>query len=182
MERRGLPNTGWSEEEALKLRHTVNSQTVSLNQCVAELDGYRELGVADRAVEAHYMLTTLLELCVEKGLFTKEDLARVAQRVQLKDLGWQAKPEGSQAEMGDILSIKFQVFDGDNLVDDQSAAPASYTLGCQTLSCDEQLVGIKVGEQRTVTGKFAAFKIPELVGKELKIVVLCVGLMIPNPK
>lgn len=180
---RGTPNHGVSEEATLKRFQQLDKLVASHNEVVDTLDRFKQLGVADRALESHYMLSTILELCAEKGLFTAEDIQRVAARVQMRDMGMKPKPEGTVAEMGDRLVIKFQILDGDKVVEDQSQAPCEYELGSQGLGCDEALVGMKVGEQRSVPGKVRqGFHLPELVGKDLTMVVLLVSIMVPLAK
>lgn len=167
-----------TESELLQMRHTVNDLIKSHNQVVGKVEQYEKHGVAEKAMESHYLLNTLVELLVEKGIFTAEDVQRVATRVQLKDLGLTEKDGPS--ETGDVILIKFQVFDGDKLLDDQTKAPFNYVLGSGHLSCEPALVGIKKGEQRTTTVVFGPkWKLPEYAGKELTMVVLCTGVMIP---
>lgn len=167
-----------SEEEALQLRKTVTDLVNSHNGVIQSLDSFQKLDVPEKAIEAHYMLSTIIELLVKKGIFTAEDVKAVAERVQLTDLGWTAKPEPAVAELGDIIRIKFQLFDGDRMVDDQSGEPFAYTMGSNNLSCEKDFLGMKVGEQRTCSVVFGdGFKLKEYIGRELKMVVLCSGIM-----
>lgn len=185
VERRGLPNNGIvsPEEELLKLRNQVNELTRSLNLVVSELEEFRKLRVAERACEAYYMAKTNLDLAIEKQLFSREDVARVAEREQLNDLGWTPRPAGSAAEMGDVMNIKFKIFDGETLVQDETAAPVAYNLGSQALNCDDQMVGMIAGETREVTCHFGPLaKRRDIVGKSLSMTVQCISLMVETQK
>lgn len=176
---RSAPNFGISEAESLQMRKQIQDLTLSHNSVVSAMESFQNLNVPDKAIEAHYMLSTVISLLVEKGIFTAEDVQRCATKVQVDDLGWTPKPEPAIAEIGDILLIKFQIFDGQTLVDDQTGSPFAYTLGSNALSCDEALVGMKAGEQRTATATFGeGFKHKDYIGKELTIVVLCTAVML----
>lgn len=179
--KRGVPNHGgtFTEEECIALRQTIRQLTLSHNQVIQALDGYQKLDVADKALESHYMLRGLIELLTLKGIFTPEEVQTVMTKVQTQDLEWTPKPEPAVAEMGDVLLIKFQLFDGETLVDDQTASPFAYPLGSHVFTCDEALVGMKAGEQRTTTTVMREhFRMPQYAGKELTIVVLCSGVML----
>lgn len=178
---RGAPDEGFNEAKGLLLMKQFADLTTASNANTSELRSYQEHGVADKAVEAHYMLQVVLGILVEKGLTTPEEIQARSEKVQAEDLGLSDKPEPADAAMGDLLYINFQVFDADLLVIDETAAPMAYSLGSGALNCDEALVGMVKGETRTCQVVFDnRFAKKDLVGKTLTVVIKCIGIKAPK--
>jgi hypothetical protein len=177
----GVPNFGINEEKiahmALQLKDLVDSN----NRMVKTIDDLKKNNVVEKCLEAHYMMSTILSILVSKKICTEQDIQSIAESIQMDDLGLVEK-ENKIAEPGDHMMIKFKIFDGDTLVDDQSATPLAYVVGSKGLPCDDGLQGMAVGENRLLDVTFGkGFKFQQYVGKPLRMQVSCVGVKTKKP-
>lgn len=179
LQHRGAPNFGIKEEDLLTMKQKIQELVVSNNMLVNEIKKYRDSNVIDRAAESHYMIQVVMRLLVDKGICSEEEIGNLAQEVQTKDAGLVDKANGV-AESGDVIYIKFLLYDGQELVDDQSKSILAYQMGSNGLPCDDSLIGMNVGETRMCDVVFQkGFKFEHLIGKTLQMQVTCCGVKTP---
>lgn len=160
----------------------VDELVKSNNNLVRAIAKLNEEKVVERAVEAHYMMSTICQLLVDKNLCTAEEIQSLSEKLQTTDLGLVDKPDKTVAE-GDTILMKFKLFDGDTLVDDQWEAPLAYTVGSKGLPFDDAMMGMVVGEQRMITTKFGqGFKFKEYIDKPLTVQLACFGVKMIKKK
>lgn len=178
--RSGAPNHGISESTLLEMRMRVEELTRSNNQLVEELDAMKKLDVPAKALESHYMLRAVITLLVQKGVFNEPEMQDLVQVMHLADSGLFPKegPQASVVEPGDVALLRFKIFDGGDLVDEEEA-PVAYDVGSNRFGVsDEQLVGMRREETRTITGRMLpGYRVPKIVGRDVTIRVACDGVM-----
>lgn len=177
----GVPNFGITDEKIAKMALTIDELVKSNNSMVKTIEQLKANNVIDKAVESHYMMSTIMSILVQKKICTEQEIQQIAETIQLDDLGLVEK-ENKTAEFGDHVMIKFKLFDGDKLVDDQTQAPLAYVIGSKGLPCEDAIKGMIVGESRMIDVTFGqGFKLPEYVNKPLRMQVACVGVKSKKP-
>ena len=179
---RGAPDFRMKESDALQMKQTVQQLAVSNNKLVEVVGQIQETKVIDRALEAHLMMQVVLGILVEKGLVTTEELNTLAQKHQMEAAGLARKADEASAEPGDVMLIRFKLFDGEKLIDDQMSQTMAYDLGSKGLPCDAGMVGMKKGEGRVFEVVFGdGFRLKDYANKPVQMHVWCVGLQV-RPK
>lgn len=178
----GAPNFGVSEKKLLAWGQMTEDLRNSNNKMVGAIQELNDKRIVDKALESHYMMLMLTELLVEKGIFTQAEIQAKAEAIQGADLGLLDKAKDSVVEPGDHMLMKFKLFDGDKLVDSQWDAPVAYIVGSKDFNCEDGMIGMRVGEVRTLSITFGqGFKFKEYVNKPLTIQIACVGLKVLDP-
>lgn len=178
LEQRGAPNFGVNEDEFLQMRQKIKELTVSNNMLVEHMKRLDKDRIFDCAIESHYMMQVILGFLVNKGIVTKEEIDKAAQDIQMSGIGLLDK-ENKTLEASDIALIRFKLFDEDKLVAGLSDDLMTYEMGSNGLPCEENMLGIKVGETRFFDVVFSdGFRIKELVGKTLKMQLTCHGVRV----
>lgn len=176
LKQRGAPDFGAQEGDVLKVKRQIHELTMSNNKLVEVLKTFEANKIVDRAMEAHMMMQVILGILVENKLTTTEDLNKLSQTIQQKEMGLADKANGI-AEKGDTMLIRFKLFHEQTLVDDQTQSVLAYNLGSHDLPCDEGMVGMKLGESRVFEVTFGkGFRFPDYIGKPLVMTVWCVGV------
>lgn len=178
------PNFGVSESQLLKRAAQQEQLTRSHNEVVSLVGEWQRFGVMEKALEAHLMFRALLTRLADKGIIDRADIQVLADELQYGDSGLDPKQglAASVAELGDVLVMRFQVFDEGKIVDEE-ATPVVYDLGCDGFAaCDSQLVGIAPGETRSVTATFRpGYRVKSIVGREVTIRITCDAIKTRRP-
>jgi len=124
------------------------------------------------------MHQVILGFLVEKGICTEEEVHERAQQIQLNSGGLIDKSDGVVVQ-GDVMLMRWiMIFEG-KVVEDRMKETLAYEVGCAGLPCDQDLIGMKVGELRVLTCVFEpGFRHKHLVGKEVEMHIQCVGVKV----
>lgn len=173
---RGAPDFGAKEADILNMKQQIRALTASNNVLVRKLREFDEQKVVERVTESHYMVQTIMTLLVSKGFCTDEEVRQLAYSIQQADIGLENK-ENEVVELGDVMLMKFEIYDGETVVDSQMESVLAYLVGCGGLPCEEGMIGMRAGEARMFDVTFGEnFRKKELIGRPLRMNVLCVGV------
>ncbi len=114
---------------------------------------------------------------------TEEEIEEALQRIADQNKPFVAKPEGAKAEEGDRVTIKFAGRIGGELFEGGSGDDMPVLIGSNSFipGFEEQLVGIAVGEDRTVKVKFPEhYQAEDLAGKDAEFEVTAKAIEAPG--
>lgn len=174
----GAPNFGFKEGDFIKMSQTVMELVKSNNQMVGQVKELMSVNVIEKTLEAHYMMQAFMKIIIDKGLITQEELFALARDIQTRSEGLVDKPEQTVA-VGDTILMKFKIYDGETIVDDQTNSVLAYDVGTKALPCDEGMIGMKRGEVRIFDVVFGeGFRFKNLINKTLQMEVRCEGVKV----
>lgn len=168
LQEKGFPVYGVLEPELLQMKVDMKS-LIQSNNSIAQAVNDIQKKIMDleqtigRMINDHIGVVAYLK---EKDSGAPERVSLHAQTVEFNKMNLVPKESGI-AEEGDTILIRFQLFDGETMVDDQSKNVMAYQLGTHDLSCEDQIVGMKRGESKDMDIVFAKHPKPELIEKIL---------------
>ncbi|MFC7051335.1 trigger factor [Hansschlegelia quercus] len=130
-------------------------------------------------------LKDLSDLKIEKLVteVSDQEVDEAVERVAKQNRGFSAKAEGEAASDGDRVTIDFLgKIDGEPF-EGGAAEDQPLELGSNTFipGFEEQLVGVKVGDEKTITVKFPdEYQAPHLAGKEAAFDITVKGVETPE--
>lgn len=157
MKARGAPYFGVCEKDVLLLRnefeHFKTAWTKHMEQANKNFTHLqsvpRELsGLKERVQNLDFHGTTLLNILVEKGVLSHEEMQIYLDETTFQSFGLTKTHapaiEGDTAILGFVLSCEGQI------VDDKEQAKMAYLVGSADMPIDEHIVGLSAGEEKTV--------------------------------
>lgn len=178
LEDRGQPFFGAAEKDVLQTRLQVQQLVATNNENVKHI---KELiahskDQQERIKELNYMLRSTIDLCVTKGVFTKDELNAHIKKHQLCDM--QLVEVAKEIGKNDILTIKFVLKCGDKVVDDKTAQAMRYDMGTKGLPCENEFLGMRKGERKVIENIVfgSNFKFAEYANKPLTMDVTICGI------
>lgn len=178
LEARGAPFFGAAEKDVLQMRVQVAGLVQTNNQNVEHIKTLirERQELSEQVKEHHYMIRSLIDVVVQKELMTEKEINDRIKKRQLNDLSLIELDKN--VEVGDIVTIKFKLFDGEKVIDDRTSQSMMYEVGTSGIPCDEQLVGLKKGDQKTIESVIFGpnFKFKEHVGKPLRMELTLCGV------
>lgn len=167
---KGYPIYGVTEPELLQMKCDMKALVQSNNNIAAAVQDLQRkhlesVHTVKRMINDHMGVVSYLK---EKDVDSPERISLYAQTHEFTAMNLITKPSGI-VEDKDTVLIRFQVLDGETIVDDQSKQVMAYTMGTHDLSCEEHIIGMKRGEYKEMPIIFAKHPNPELVEKILKM-------------
>lgn len=196
------PDFGAKEGDILAIKQQVQQITLAINALTAESEGLRKLEIPERVMELTYLTNVISKVLVDKGFITESEFKEKCHRTQMDHVGLKDKEPGSSIEEGDTIIMRFILFGqglikdatgqpvldangnqtiGEVVVEDQSHNDMAYKVGCKGLPCDDGMIGMTIGESRYFEVVFNQGIRKELLGKSLRMLVMCKGIKIGGP-
>lgn len=175
----GAPDFGAKEGDILKLNQQVQQLTLANNNMAGEIDTYRKNGLLEKTLNNNLMLSVVLRFLTDAKICTEAEVHERCRQLQMDNAGLNDKGPGLPLEDGDTIIMVFQLFEGENLVEDQTKQDMAYKVGSKGLPCDDGMIGMQVGESRyfdVVFGEGLVRK--DLIGKSLRMLVLCKAIKV----
>ena len=172
----GAPNFGFSESDALKLKHDIGLLVQANNNIFKTLDQFA--AIKEKAEASYLMCQMIFKLLVDKGIATKEEIDGLFPKTQTENKELIDAPEGYEAKWGDTLLINMIILDGEQIV--KKGEGMIYKIGDGSFSCERDLVGVMKGESRYLEVVFnqSNFNFADLIGKTLHLSVQVLAIKI----